>query len=518
MEIRRGTRLKNRYEILEQIGEGGFGNTYKAIDCLVNRFVAIKCSKHNLAHEANILKAVNNVPHISHIYDYFVVESYHFIVMRLVKGKSLSTVRDENGGKLSAGFLKEILPSVFITLDQIHDRGIIHRDISPGNFLLTEGNILYLIDFGAATSLKESNLKNHHVFMHIGLDAPEHSDTSKQGEWTDIYSLCAMIVHLLTGEGMPSADDRRKFDPIPSMLTGLSLSAKMQNALIRGLSLDQKFRYESVMAFANDFLGIERNTDTSFKEHYSVHYHARTDIGSRDINQDNFMVDKLFAYAGEDCEIKGNIDCDSDEYHVVAIADGVASAMHSELTSKAVIQAVSHFIDNYKYSDVIAEKLLEDLMDQINEKILILSEKIGKTASTVAILLWKNDDYCAVNIGDSPIYQLSGNKLTCLSAKHTVAREKIDKGQEVHKEDIHVLTRYLGKSGIVGSQMACIKTGKITKGDIFLICSDGVSISLSDVQKIRYMKKDGDKAIKKIYEKCEREPNMDNCTAIILKF
>ena len=58
MEFKRGTRIKNRYEIIEKIGEGGFGNTYKAIDCLVNRFVAIKCSKNSLAHEARILKEI----------------------------------------------------------------------------------------------------------------------------------------------------------------------------------------------------------------------------------------------------------------------------------------------------------------------------------------------------------------------------------------------------------------------------------------------------------------------------
>ena len=516
MEFKRGTRIKNRYEIIEKIGEGGFGNTYKAIDCLVNRFVAIKCSKNSLAHEARILKEINNVPYISHIYDYFVFEKYNFIVMRLVKGKSLLQYMKEEGGKLSDTVLKQVLPSVFITLDQMHNMGIIHRDISPGNLILTDDNTLYLIDFGAATSIREGRLKNKHVFQHVGLDSPEHSDVLKQGTWTDVYSLCSTIVYLLSGDGIRVAKDRQKYDPVPSMLLKLSLSSKMQNAIMKGLSLDPQKRYDSVLDFAKDFLGTDNQS--TIHDKYSVHYHAKTYIGSRDVNQDNFMIDTLFAYAGEDCEIKGYIECERDEYHIVAIADGVASVMHAELASKATIQAVSHFIEQHKSSDVLAENLIEALLDQINEKIIILSEKIGRTASTIAIMLWKNDRYCVANIGDSPIYHLSGKRLLCLTNEHTKAREKLDKGLPASKDDFHKLSRYLGKRGIAGSQMAFFKMGKIKKGDIFLICSDGVSKSTTDSQRKRYLKKDGDKAMKKLYAKCSKNPNMDNCTAIILKF
>ena len=77
MEIKKGTRLKNRYEITELLGQGGFGSTYKAIDHLLNRFVAIKCSDSSLLHEAKILKALDNVPNISHRYDYFVIDDDH---------------------------------------------------------------------------------------------------------------------------------------------------------------------------------------------------------------------------------------------------------------------------------------------------------------------------------------------------------------------------------------------------------------------------------------------------------
>ncbi len=517
MELKNGTRLKNRYEIIGVLGQGGFACTYKAMDHLVNRYVAIKASENNLQHEAKILKALYNVPHISHIYDSFSENGINFIVMRLINGKSLTDYQKENGGTIPISELKQLLPSVLITLDQMHDHGIIHRDISPGNFILAEENTLYLIDFGAATALKESTLKNIFNFNHKGLNAPEHLDTAAQGPWTDVFSLCATIVYLLTGEGIALPKDRMVYDPVPGFLTRCSLPTKMQNALIKGLSLDPAKRYQTIHAFANDFYGRDLQV-SSLDATYSVHYHARTDIGTRNVNQDNFMIDMLFAYAGEDCEIKGYIDCSTDELHAVALADGVASANHSELASKAAIQAVSHFIDYYRYNEDLPQNLLDDFLDQVNEKIIFLGSKLGKTASTLSVFLWKNNRFFAANIGDSPIYRLSNGKLTRLSTAHTVANDKLAKGEMVTAKDLHALTSYLGKENVAGSQMASIRSGTIEKGDIFLICSDGISEVLTDDEKKKYMKKDGDKTIRTIFKHANKKPNVDNCTAIILKF
>lgn len=515
MKITSGTRLKNRYEIISLIGSGGFGNTYKAVDNLVNRFVAIKVSENDLSHEAKILKALNSVPHVSHMYDYFTEKNMHFLVMRLVNGKSLLTYQKENGGMISANDIKRLLPSALITLDQMHKLGIIHRDISPGNYIITDDDDLYLIDYGTATALKQNSLFNSLIFKHKGLDAPEYNDINKQGPWTDIYSLCATVIYLLTGEGIPTAQDRQKYDVLPSILLKSNLSTKMQNALLKGVATDSNKRYRSIQEFAKDFFGREED---EIREYYSVHYHARTDIGSRPVNEDNFMVDSLFSYAGEDCEIKGYIDCRQDEIHVVALADGVASSNYGDFASKAAIQAVSHFLDSYKYSSELPRNLVENFLNQVNEKIITLGEKIGKTATTITIFLWRNNDFFVANIGDSPAFHLSRGKLKQLTTAHTVINEKLQKGEMVSASDLHSITAYLGKKNIAGCEMASYMTGTISKGDIFLICSDGISEMLTESQKKNYMKKDGYKAIEEIFKAAHKNRNMDNCTAIILKF
>ena len=517
MALKPGTRLKNRYEIIRTLGEGGFGISYQALDHLTNRFVAIKSSEQSLAHEAGVLKRLENVPHISHLYEYFVLDGKHYIVMRLIRGISLSAYCKEVGGKLNINDIKRLLPSVVITLEQMHDKGIIHRDISPGNFILAGEDSLYLIDFGAATSIREKSLKNRFTYRHKGLDSPEANEPDRQGPWTDVYSLCSMIVYLLTGEGIPKLEDRRILDRVPQILMGISLSRKMQNALLKGLTPDRERRYLSVKAFADDFLGsVPEGLD--FFDKFSVHYHARTCIGKRAVNQDNFMIDTALAYVWEDCEVRGDIACGLSEYHVVALADGVAGTHHAELASRAAMQAVSHFIDQKRSDPGLAENLVEELLLQINEKILVLSEKIGPTATTLSLLLWKNDDYCVANIGDSPIYLLRGKELLHLSREHTVVNEKLEQNRPISAADLHRLTRYVGKPMTAGSDMAFISTGKLRKGDVFLLCTDGVANSLSEEQKKKYMKKDTETAMKKLFALCNNSLHMDNCTAILLKW
>lgn len=510
-----GKKLKNRYEIVTILGQGGFGCTFKAIDHLLGRFVAVKCSEKSLQQEARILRALDQVPHISHIYDYFVEEHKHYIVMRLIHGISFDEYRKIHGATISANRMKELLPSVVITLDQMHENGIIHRDISPGNFMITEDDLLYLIDFGSATGLKDSALRNPEVFRHQGLEAPECSRLANQGPWTDVYSLCSTIFYLLTGEGVPPYTEREKYDVVPATLMHSSLPAKMQNALIKGLEITPSKRYQSIKAFAESFLGLEKEETEGIQ--YSVQYHAKTDIGTRPVNQDNFMVDTLFAYAGEDCAIKGCIDCESQQLHIVAVADGVAGSNHGELASKAAIQAVSHYQNHYRNAPGLLQNMVEELLCQLNEKILTLSEKIGKTASTISLIFWRGREMCVANIGDSPIYRLRGGKLTQLYEEQTLSKEKMRDGLPVTEKDLHTLTKYLGKKGIAGSDMAYIHTDVIEPGDVYLLCSDGIGAIGGDSDKIKWMKQGGDKALAKIYKQANKKAEMDNGTAIFLR-
>ena len=509
--------LKGRYELLEQIGQGGFAVTYRAVDHLVNRFVAIKVSTTSLQHEANVLRTLEKVPYISHMYDYFVVDGKEYLVMRLIEGTSLARRTKAEENPVTVEEMMTGLPTLVTALDQIHRHNIIHRDISPGNLILSPDGAIYLLDFESATSIDHEILSNRRVYVHKGFHAPEHLKSDIQSTAMDIYSLCATLTFLLTGHGVPDPEDRQAADPMPRILMDSSLSGRQQNAVLKGLCMDIDGRYTDIMSFAHDFFEVGI-FPVQTPDAYMVRYSAKTDIGNKSVNQDNFMIDGLIPYIDEDCEVFGEIICNSSNMHIVAISDGVSNSCYAEFASKAVIQAVTHFIEQYRYSDNVPENLLEELLDQINEKIISLSKKIGTTAATLALILWKDDRYYVASIGDSAIYRSRKGHLERLTVPHTRANERMKQGESVTLTDLHTLTAYLGKKGCSGGQMADYSSGKIYKGDKFLICSDGISTGLTLDEMKSVMEKRGDSAIRVLWKYVKKRKIRDNCSAVILDF
>ena len=250
--------------------------------------------------------------------------------------------------KLPAKEVLSLFQNTFETLAELHRIGFIHRDISSGDLMLSEDNLLYLIDFGSATSFNgKEEFQSKQVFQHKGLDAPEFSQPDRQGPWTDIFSLCATIVYLITGEGVAGAKDRQRYDRIPQLLMRSALCSKQQNALMKGLNLEISRRFTDIEQLYVELYG-ETLTEESFPEKWQVFYHAKTYTRSKSVNQDNFMVDTAFYYRGEDCEQAGAIICRPKEIHAAAVCDGVGGANHGELASKAAIQAMN-FTVTIKY-------------------------------------------------------------------------------------------------------------------------------------------------------------------------
>lgn len=544
-----GAILKNRYRIISVIGTGGFGITYQAVDQLLNCYVAVKeffpqkyvtrnvrnsCEMIfpeedesreiveecllNFRHEAAVLEAVKDVPYIARLKDHFEDNKTEYIVLNLIQGITLSEYVKKRGGNLPATEVLSLLQDIFDTLIHMHGMGFIHRDISPGNLMLSDDNILYLIDFGSATSFNgQEGLQSKQVFKHKGLGAPEHARIEQQGPWTDIFSLCATIVYLITGEGIADAEDRQQFDHLPQLLMRSALSSGQQNALMRGLHPDIGHRFGNIEQLYAQLYG-ESLTAKGMPEKWRVFYHTKTYIGSRTLNQDNFMVDTVSCYNGEDCEQMGSLLCRSEEIHVAAVCDGVGGANHGELAAKAAIQAVIHFVEAYPRRDVLPDRLLEELLDQINEKILQLGKKIGRTATTLALFLWQGNRYYAVNIGDSPIYFLRKGKMKRISTPHTKAELHMMLQKPLQKSDWNTLTQFLGKEGVLGSQMAAFCYGKLQKGDTFLICSDGIPKKIEESRLKKILAKKEEKCVPAMFKIVEKSQNCDNCTAIILKF
>ena len=543
-ELPKGKKLNERYVIEDVIGSGGFGITYSAFDTLLNKLVAIKefyvhkfmtrdvaescdvaylpdyegiidACREDFMREIGIMKELKDVPYITAYRDSFSENNTEYIVMNLLRGQSLIQIKKKHGGVLSASDLFCSIDNVLMALERIHELGFVHRDVSPGNLFLSEDDNLYLIDFGTATSTNpESELRNSKYFEHRGFNSPEYRDVNMQGAWTDIYSLCATVVYLLTGNVIPSVLERTHYDEVPQLLACKVLTPKQQSALRKGLNIDIENRYQSARELRNDLCS---DVDYDYKSK-NITYASVINVGTRSINQDNLMMDGEFYYEGTDFARNGIITCEKDELHMIAVCDGVSRASSSELASRAVAQAMRHFIRQNRTNEIFPERLIDELMDQTNEKVISLGKKIGKTGSTLSFLLWKNNQYYAVNIGDSPIYLLRKNKLIRLSTPHIMSEKKIMEGKEVNLKDYHTLVNYLGKENVSGSHMASYRNGHIHDGDRFIVCTDGITGKIDGDKLKKYLKKDPDKAIATMDRIIKKKTDNDNYSAIIVKF
>lgn len=543
-ELRKGTKLKQRYIIEKVIGRGGFGITYCAFDLLLNCLVAIKelyvedvmtrdagkdthiilsekeesqkriekCYR-NFRREIVIMKELQNVPYISRIRDDFEENGTVYLVMNLLKGQSLQAYKEGKNHK--NGEWMHSIEHILIALEEMHQLGYIHRDISPGNLFLTEDGDLYLIDFGTATSLGENEeFVNENCFVHKGFQAPEFKDVKRQGTWTDLYSLCATVFYLFTNEGVPEPANRQMYDVVPQLLAKSKLSNRQQNTLLKGLNIAIENRFQDASELR---LALCKEVNT-FHNSEKVTFCASTDIGDRKINQDNMFVDGLFYYEGTDFTRSGEILLKEGALHMVSVSDGVSNAVAGELASRAVSQAMNHFLEQYRTSEILPERLIDELLNQVNEKIITLGKKMGKTGATLSFLLWDDEQYYAVNIGDSPIFLLRKNKLVRLSTPHTLAAKKEMEGKDITIKDLHTLVNFLGKESVAGSDMAAVRHGYLKRGDVFFICTDGITDKIN-LDRLKWiMKRPIEKGMSMIRRLLKNSRDNDNNTAIILKF
>ena len=203
-----GTLVLNRYELLENIGEGGMGIVYKAKCHLLNRFVAVKTLKAELSNDeafvARFKREAKSAASLSHpnivnVHDVGAENNINFIVMEYINGKTLKQVIKEND-RLGSVKTLDIALQIAKALECAHKNNIIHRDIKPDNILITEDNIVKVTDFGIAKvadvgtiAITNKVLGTAHYF------SPEQARGRAVDCRTDIYSLGIVMYEMVTG-------------------------------------------------------------------------------------------------------------------------------------------------------------------------------------------------------------------------------------------------------------------------------------------------------------------------------
>lgn len=231
-----GTILENKYLIGDVVGEGGFGITYIGMDIYLHLKVAIKeyfpasfasrdtsvegdNSIHvikgetesfyqkgleDYAREANRLAQFASLPGIVSVLNFFYENNTAYMVMDFVEGITLKEYLRRNNEKLHWRKTLELLHPVILSLIKVHKAGIIHRDISPDNIMLSKSGEMVLIDFGAARKADDNQKKT--VILKKGYAPMEQYQTDgNQGTWSDVYSFCATIYRIIGGVKAPDA-------------------------------------------------------------------------------------------------------------------------------------------------------------------------------------------------------------------------------------------------------------------------------------------------------------------------
>ena len=260
-----GTVLVERYVLGRVLGDGGFGITYIGYDKALKRKVAIKeyfpneCVTRqkgdtnvspfsgergeryerglkSFQSEAQRLAKLGSIEGVVNVYDVFDANGTAYIVMEYLSGETVAQMVE---GRKFLGFGKtmNIIVSVLKSLKNVHNAGVIHRDISPKNIIKTKEGKIVLIDFGAAKPTTLAMSRTASLVLTQGYAPIEQYDNNlSQGTWTDVYAVAATMYYMLTGVTPDSANSRLVSDTLvpPSELhPGLpdKLDDIMKNAL-----------------------------------------------------------------------------------------------------------------------------------------------------------------------------------------------------------------------------------------------------------------------------------------------
>lgn len=202
-------RLGGRYQLVREIGKGGMGRVYQAVGTKTGQSVAIKVIRIREDGSADAVRRVQQRvavlstlehPNIVEIYGGFVEELEVCIVMELLQGQSLWRVMHRE--RLSLGRIRHLAMQVAGALDCAHGRGVVHRDIKPGNIMVLVDDQVKLLDFGIALIGSAAAAHAPTSARRLGTPwymAPEQIEGQRVDGRADIYSLGAVMYHLVTG-------------------------------------------------------------------------------------------------------------------------------------------------------------------------------------------------------------------------------------------------------------------------------------------------------------------------------
>lgn len=272
-----GKLLGNRYEIIEKIGSGGMATVYKAKCLVLKRYVAVKVLREEYTTDPEFIKRFNTEaesaaslvhPNIVSVYDVGRDGNLYYIVMELVKGKTLKEIIVEDG-KMGWKWSVQIAKQIASALETAHRNNIIHRDIKPHNIIITEDGIAKVTDFGIAKAVSNSTITAFGTTIgSVHYFSPEHANGGYTDAKSDLYSLGVVLYEMVTGKVPFDADT-----PVSVALKHIQEQPKepielnpvipksLNDLIMKAMQKNPSMRYQSATEMIRDLDKILKNPE-----------------------------------------------------------------------------------------------------------------------------------------------------------------------------------------------------------------------------------------------------------------
>ena len=268
--IAKGQKISDRYQIIKSIGEGGMANVYLAYDTILERNVAVKVLRGDLANDEKFVRRFQREalqasslshPNIVEVYDVGEDNGEYYIVMEYVEGKHLKGLLKKRG-KLTIPEVVDIMIQVTSGLTVAHDSYIIHRDIKPQNIMILDNGLVKLTDFGIALAMNSTQLtQTNSVIGSVHYLPPEGASGKGATLQSDIYSLGILMYELLTGK-LPFRGEtaveialKQLKEPMPSIRKEIpDIPQSIENIILRATAKNPKNRYADAREMHDDLL------------------------------------------------------------------------------------------------------------------------------------------------------------------------------------------------------------------------------------------------------------------------
>ena len=291
--ILEGKILGNRYEIIEKVGNGGMATVYRAEDKVLKRNVAVKVLKDEFTTDEEFIKRFEieaqsaarlTHPNIVSIYDVGSEDNLYYIVMELIRGKTLKEIIVEERGPLPWKWSVNVAIQIASALEMAHKNNIIHRDIKPHNIIITEDGIAKVTDFGIAKAVSNSTITAFGTTIgSVHYFSPEHARGGFTDAKSDLYSLGVVMYEMVTGRVPFDADTpvsvalkHMQEEPEEPIELNPNLPSAVNRIIMKALKKDTTLRYQTATDMLADLRQALKNPNGDFVEDKDYDVTART--------------------------------------------------------------------------------------------------------------------------------------------------------------------------------------------------------------------------------------------------